>query len=43
VVANRSASRAQRLAASVPATVTAATADLSRLPAEIAAADLMVY
>jgi glutamyl-tRNA reductase len=42
VVANRSASRAQRLAASVPATVTAATADLFRLPAEIAAADLVV-
>jgi glutamyl-tRNA reductase len=42
VVANRSASRAQRLAASVPATVTAATADLVRLPAEIAAADLVV-
>jgi glutamyl-tRNA reductase len=42
VVANRSASRAQRLAASAPATVTATTADLSRLPAEIAAADLVV-
>ena len=42
VVANRSASRAQRLAASVPATVTAATADLSRLPAEIAVADLVI-
>src|SRR6516165_10217039 len=42
VVANRSASHAQRLAASVPAAVTAATADLSRLPAEIAAADLVV-
>jgi glutamyl-tRNA reductase len=38
VVANRSATRAQRLAA----TVSAATADLSRLPAEIAAADLVV-
>jgi glutamyl-tRNA reductase len=42
VVANRSASRAQRLAASAPATVTATAADLSRLPAEIAAADLVV-
>jgi glutamyl-tRNA reductase len=42
VVANRSASRAQRLAASVPATVTAAAADLVRLSAEIAAADLVV-
>jgi glutamyl-tRNA reductase len=42
VVANRSASRAQRLAASAPATVTAAAADLSRLPAEIAAADLVI-
>jgi glutamyl-tRNA reductase len=42
VVANRSASRAQRLTASAPATVTATTADLSRLPAEIAAADLVV-
>jgi glutamyl-tRNA reductase len=42
VVANRSASRAQRLAASAPATVTATTADLSRLPAEIAAADLVI-
>jgi glutamyl-tRNA reductase len=41
VVANRSASRAQRLAASAPATVTATAADLSRLPAEIAAADLV--
>ena len=38
VVANRSATRAQRLAA----TVSAATADLARLPAEIAAADLVV-
>ncbi len=38
VVANRSAPRAQRLAA----TVSAATAELSRLPAEIAAADLVV-
>jgi glutamyl-tRNA reductase len=38
VVANRSSSRAQRLAA----TVSAAAADLSRLPAEIAAADLVV-
>src|SRR5215472_1572920 len=42
VVANRSASRAQRLAASAPATVTATTADLPRLPAEIAAADLVI-
>jgi len=42
VVANRSASRAQRLAATVPATVPAAAAELSRLPAEIAAADLVV-
>jgi glutamyl-tRNA reductase len=38
VVANRSAGRAQRLAA----TVSASTADLSRLPAEMAAADLVV-
>jgi glutamyl-tRNA reductase len=38
VVANRSNTRAQRLAA----TVSAATADLARLPAEIAAADLVV-
>jgi glutamyl-tRNA reductase len=42
VVANRSASRAQRLAATVPGSVPATTADLSRLPAEIAAADLVV-
>jgi glutamyl-tRNA reductase len=42
VVANRSAGRAQRLAASAPAAVTATAADLSRLPAEIAAADLVV-
>jgi glutamyl-tRNA reductase len=42
VVANRSASRAQRLAATVPATVSATPAELSRLPAEIAAADLVV-
>jgi glutamyl-tRNA reductase len=43
VVANRSSSRAQRLAATVSAaTVSAAAADLSRLPAEIAAADLVV-
>jgi glutamyl-tRNA reductase len=42
VVANRSASRAQRLAASVSDTVPASGADLSRLPAEIAAADLVV-
>jgi len=38
VVANRSHSRAQRVAA----TVSASSADLSRLPAEIAAADLVV-
>ncbi len=38
VVANRSSSRAHRLAA----TVSAAAADLSRLPAEIAAADLVI-
>jgi glutamyl-tRNA reductase len=38
VVANRSIARAGRLAA----TVSAATADLSQLPAEIAAADLVV-
>jgi glutamyl-tRNA reductase len=38
VVANRSHDRAERLAA----TVSAASADLSRLPAEIAAADLVV-
>ena len=42
VVANRSASRAQRLAATVPGTVPATAAELSRLPAEIAAADLVV-
>jgi glutamyl-tRNA reductase len=42
VVANRSAGRAQRLAASVPATVLSAAAELSRLPDEIAAADLVV-
>jgi len=42
VVANRSGGRAQRLAATVSGTVTAAAADLSRLPAEIAAADLVV-
>jgi glutamyl-tRNA reductase len=42
VVANRSASRAQRLAATVPAAVPAAAAELSRLAAEIAAADLVV-
>jgi glutamyl-tRNA reductase len=42
VVANRSAARAQRLAATVPAPVTAATADLARLPEAIAAADLVV-
>src|SRR5580693_5283298 len=42
VVANRSGGRAQRLAATVPGTVAAAAADLSRLAAEIAAADLVV-
>jgi glutamyl-tRNA reductase len=43
VVANRSSSRAQRLAATVSAVaVSAAAADLSRLPAEIAGADLVV-
>ena len=42
VVANRSADRARRLAASVPATVPSAAAELSGLPAEIAAADLVV-
>jgi glutamyl-tRNA reductase len=42
VVANRSAGRAQQLAACVPATVPSAAAELSRLPAEIAAADLVV-
>jgi glutamyl-tRNA reductase len=42
VVVNRSASRAQQLAASAPATVPAAAADLSRLPGGIAAADLVV-
>jgi glutamyl-tRNA reductase len=42
VVANRSAGRAEKLAASVPATVPSAAAELSRLPAEIAAADLVV-
>ncbi len=42
MVANRSASRAQRLAATVPVTVPARAAELSRLPAEIAAADLVV-
>src|SRR5215472_3054633 len=42
VVANRSAARAGRLAASVSPSVLTATADLSRLPAEIAAADLVV-
>jgi glutamyl-tRNA reductase len=41
VVANRSGGRAHRLAATVSGTATAA-ADLSRLPAEIAAADLVV-
>jgi glutamyl-tRNA reductase len=42
VVANRSAVRAQRLAATVTAPATAATADLARLPEAIAAADLVV-
>jgi glutamyl-tRNA reductase len=42
VVANRSVARAGRLAASVPRSVPTATADLSRLPAELAAADLVV-
>jgi glutamyl-tRNA reductase len=42
VVANRSSSRAQRLVARVAGTVPAAAADLSRLPEEIAAADLVV-
>jgi glutamyl-tRNA reductase len=42
VVANRSAARAQRLAATVPAPAEAATADLARLPEAIAAADLVV-
>jgi len=41
-VANRSAARAGRVAASVSPSVPTATADLSRLPAEIAAADLVV-
>jgi glutamyl-tRNA reductase len=42
VVANRSRGRAQRLVARVAGTVPAAAADLSRLPEEIAAADLVV-
>jgi glutamyl-tRNA reductase len=42
VVANRSGARAQRLVATVSGPVTAAAADLSRLPGEIAAADLVV-
>jgi glutamyl-tRNA reductase len=42
VVANRSAARAGRLAATVSPAVATATADLSRLPAEIAEADLVV-
>jgi len=42
VVANRSGGRAQRLAATVSGSVAAAAADLSRLPAEIAVADLVV-
>ncbi len=42
VVVNRSGGRAQRLAASVAGAVPAAAADLSRLPAEMAAADLVV-
>jgi glutamyl-tRNA reductase len=42
VVANRSAARAGRLAAAVSPAVATTTTDLSRLPAEIAAADLVV-
>jgi glutamyl-tRNA reductase len=42
VVANRSGARAQRLAATVSGTLASAAADLARLPAEIAAADLVV-
>jgi glutamyl-tRNA reductase len=42
VVANRSGGRAQRLAATVSGSVAAGAADLSGLPAEIAAADLVV-
>ena len=42
VVANRSGARAQRLVATVSGPVSAAAADLSRLPGEIAAADLVV-
>jgi glutamyl-tRNA reductase len=42
VVANRSSSRAQRLVARVAGNVPAAAAELSRLPEEIAAADLVV-
>jgi glutamyl-tRNA reductase len=42
VVANRSAARAGRLAATVSPAVAIATTDLSRLPAEIAEADLVV-
>jgi glutamyl-tRNA reductase len=42
VVANRSATRAGRLAATVSPAVVTTTTDLSRLPAEIAAADLVV-
>jgi glutamyl-tRNA reductase len=42
VVANRSAARAGRLAATVSPTVPTDTADLSRLTAEIGAADLVV-
>jgi glutamyl-tRNA reductase len=42
VVASRSSSRAQRLVARVAGTVPAAAADLSRLPEEIAAADLVL-
>jgi len=42
VVANRSASRAGRLAATVSPAVATATTDLSGLPAEIAEADLVV-
>jgi glutamyl-tRNA reductase len=42
VVANRSAARAGRLAATVSPRLPTATADLTRLPAEISAADLVV-
>ena len=42
VVANRSHQRAERIAATVSAATAATSADLLRLPAEIAAADLVV-